>query len=675
MAYMKMPEFLGLIKLCKIFLPCFLYTIPAFGQVNDTIKRETHIRFSADDNKVEFSTVAPPLRQIQGAPAAFYSYYWEFGDGLYSFNPKPKHHYMEKGEFKAQVWTTNNYDNGKPPPSRPQKVQVNKITYEDNNEHQKKLEENNGFLLQHNHSPVPDEEMVVILSYANHSENVANGKIYFFYNEEQFQNDNFLISEVRTHHGEKEIEEQATVAQHFSLPPPNNMLASAHPSRGLMTTLVSSLHVQEKSLSTVLEESKSHFRNSHVLEFNDMPSMEERNIFYSLRITSEMIKDTSAIVKVRGVYVPDGRKGDYKVKDLEMEIVKSHDPNKMSVSDTRINYRFVESKEIQFKIRFQNNGEGPAKSIKLNVDVPDAYNKASLRIVDMYPPCPICPTEEVHFSCLDTLMAKGKIIFHFKNIYLPGSNQENVDEKDSTKGFVKYALHFNKDTPKKRTASRTAIVFDKNDPILTNYAATRFVPGISYGAKAGYNYFPELAASKSFFVGITVSPYKSYRSYWQTEAMLHYHSYSDISTFETSSAVPGSLNYFDLYEVNQSKNYSSVGFNVVPLSYRYNISKTIGWGTGVQVSGDFYRKTEVNVHGQYYLLYIDSNNLEYRDRNSNRDYSSYDVKKNNFGQMNTGIFVEIVAGSSRIGPSFAVRYVHNVDTPRQQWQLSALWKF
>jgi hypothetical protein len=36
----------------------------------------------------------------------------------------------------------------------------------------------------------------------------------------------------------------------------------------------------------------------------------------------------------------------------------------------------------------------------------------------------------------DTIIKQNQIIFTFKNIYLPGSNQKNVKEIDSTKGFV-----------------------------------------------------------------------------------------------------------------------------------------------------------------------------------------------------------------------------------------------
>src|SRR5688572_20550924 len=114
-----------------IVVACFLSNSMKGQGLNDTTKREAQISYDIEDNQVTFSAITPPLQQIQGAPTAFYTYYWELGDGAYSFDPKLKHIYKKTGEHKAQLWTTNNYDNGKPPPSRPQKITVNKITFQD----------------------------------------------------------------------------------------------------------------------------------------------------------------------------------------------------------------------------------------------------------------------------------------------------------------------------------------------------------------------------------------------------------------------------------------------------------------------------------------------------------------------------------------------------------------
>src|SRR5688572_11290381 len=83
---------------------------------SDTTKREAKIQHSVDENRVRFSALTPPLQQMQGAPAAFYTYYWEFGDGDYSTEPTPTHTYKKEGDHTVRLWTTNNYDNGKPPP-------------------------------------------------------------------------------------------------------------------------------------------------------------------------------------------------------------------------------------------------------------------------------------------------------------------------------------------------------------------------------------------------------------------------------------------------------------------------------------------------------------------------------------------------------------------------------
>ena len=102
-----------------------------------------------------------------------------------------------------------------------------------------------------------------------------------------------------------------------------------------------------------------------------MKPNEERNLFYTLKTTPEMIKDTSAIVTIRGVYIPDDNYQNHKIKEMEMEIVTSHDPNKMSSNATFLNYRLVRYKTPKFKIKFQNNGEGPATTIKLETDIPE----------------------------------------------------------------------------------------------------------------------------------------------------------------------------------------------------------------------------------------------------------------------------------------------------------------
>lgn len=654
----------------------FCLTIPVFlfGQQPspaDTVKREAVIRHHVDDNKVDFSADTPPLQQIPGAPKAFYEFYWELGDGNYSLEKEPSHTYQKAGEYNVRLWTTNNYDNGKPPPSRPQKVQIKKITYEYTAP--QVLPETEIFNLKNNREPVPEEEMVMIISYRNETDHPVDGKLYLFFNEKKFKADNFTLQEVRTHHGERTVPDEPVAVACILPSAPSALWASLESFRYQLAAFTNN---EDLPLSQELEADRTLFSNSHILEFDAMAPGESRNVFYSFQTTPEMVKDTSAVIKVKGVYVPNRNENNYRKKELEMEIVTSHDPNKMSVSDTRLNYRTYRNKALDFKVRFQNNGEGPARSIKLNVDVPEMYDKHSLNIIDLYPPCPVCPDgEEVSFACLDTLFTSDQITFHFKNIYLPGSNQKNVEERDSTKGFVKYSLKFNSSIDKKRTVSRTAIIFDKNEPVITNYATTRFKPGLSIGAKAGYNYFPVLSGSKNFFAGITLSPYKSQHGYFQIELMGEYHSFSDSDSThnEVITPIDGAQGFYDVFETSRIASYKNTVITLVPVSYRYSLSNVVGLGAGVQLSTNMTGKIEQNGTVKY-SLFIETENARQRDPKRDRVISS-EKKASGFSELDTGLFGDITVGSSRIGPTLGVRYIYHFNDPHIQYQFYALWKF
>ena len=659
-------------KLLKCLLLAALFPILLTAQtVNDTIPRIVGIHSDVSGNTATFTPEAPPLQQIAGAPKAFYTYFWEFGDGNYSKQQQPKHTYKDKGDYQVRLWTTNNYDNGKPPTSRPQGVAVSSVT--DSYTDEATLDEHFGFHLLKNREPMPDQEMLVVVSYKNEKEYVSDGKLYLFYNELKYKADNFELLDTRTYHDERKVEEQETLAQ----------LEHNDSYRFLASSKAAPLIVQlqdtitRTNLPLTLEESKAFYKNWSVLEFDGMDPGEERNVFHTLKTTPEMLKDTTAIITLRGVYVPDRNYDEHKVKDLEMEIVTSHDPNKMSTSDAFINYRRVRSKVMDFKIRFQNDGEGPARMIQLETDIPEMFDKSTLKVKDMYPKCEICPDEqEVSYSCLDTIIKQDQIIFKFKNIYLPGSQMKKEVAYDSTQGFVKYSLKFGKNFHKKKSRSRTAIIFDKNEPIITNYAANRFLPGISIGAKAGYNLFPELDNSRSYFVGATLSPYKSYRWYWQSELMLGTHDF-DIDRSIQEDIVgpitdPNGVTFDQvLRRTTITGETSRFNVDVVPISIRYNFNAIVGVGAGPQLSLDLSNKQTRTLQEEYFLWI---NNMP-GDPITDLDNIRQEETSESFSDIRYGLFADITLGASRIGPSAGIRYVYNVDEPQQQWQFYAIWKF
>lgn len=639
-------------------LASFLYT-SAQDIANDTLVRTATIKAETQGNVVIFTPQTPPLNQIAGAPKAFYSYFWEFGDGHYSTEKNPRHIYKKKGEYEVKLWATNNYDTGKPPTTRPKKVAVNSIST--NNEDTASMEED--LVLKRNREPVPDQEMVLVMSYKNPKNYQTNGKLFLFYNEQKFKADNFEILETRTYHNEQKIETDAFAFTNKTNKE-NTLLASTAPI-DIQALQILQDSTEKTNLPLTLTETKSLYRNWQVLEFDNMQPQEERNIFFTLKTTPEMIKDTSAIITVRGIYVPDANYDNHKVKDMEMEIVTSHDPNKMSSNGTFMNYRLVRFKTLKYKIKFQNNGEGPARTIRLETDIPDMLDKSTLEVIDMYPKCDICPKKEVLYSCLDTTFTDKQAIFTFKNVYLPGSEQKNVKEYDSTKGFVKYKIKFAKDFHKKKTKSRTAIIFDKNEPILTNYSTTRFLPGISIGLKMGYNSYTNLKDSESYFLGATISPYKSYRWYWQVELMNNFHSYSEENILNEEIVEDQGFRFWQRTTTNSS--FENIDWDI-PVLLRYNVNNYIGLGAGVQNTFSVNEK-------------IDQHTLVEQFEGTDADAPVFNTIENDSNQTNsftnlrTSLLFEATAGFARIGPSLGARYIMDFDNHFNYWQFYAIWKF
>lgn len=640
----------------------FIVLVPHFmsaqTKTKDTITRKVSIHIEKRGNQVSFKPITPPLQQIAGAPKANYSYFWEFGDGQFSKQENPIHTYKKKKAHKINLSVTNNYDNGKPPKTRPTTVSIEEIS-DQNFSELASLQDSISLKIFCNREPVPEEEMIVAVSYKNPLNYVSNGKIYLFYNDKEFKNDNFELIESRTHFDEKEvIEDGIALAKEYN----NSNLYLAD----LKSTPNNNPEIREDDLDATLLDCKSKFRNVKIFEYNNMDPAETRNMFFSFKTTPEMIKDTTATVKMRSVYVPDRNYKNHKKKTLEMQIVTSHDPNRMSSNAFFMNYRLVRFKKIYFKTKFQNDGEGPARTIRLETDIPEMFNKQTIEIVDSYPKCPICPKNEiVSYSCLDTIIKKNQIHFTFKNIYLPGSNQKNVMEKDSTKGFVKYTIKFNKDFHKKTTRSRTAIYFDKNEPVVTNYAVTRFQPGLSIGAKAGYNFFPRLNNSKSYFTSITFSPYKSYRWYWQVELQNNLHEYQTKPTIINNTVLTAN-GVKQLERKTILSNYHDVSTEI-PVLIRYNINNYFGCGAGISMG--------INLH-QSESNEIKTETFETDQANTLlNSFTTSEEGKTAFNSFKSGFLIDFTAGFSRIGPSFGAKYSINSKKDFNYFQLYAIWKF
>ncbi len=200
---------------------------------------------------------------------------------------------------------------------------------------------------------------------------------------------------------------------------------------------------------------------------------------------------------------------------------------------------------------------------------------------------------------------------------------------------------------------------------MTNYATTRFLPGISIGAKAGYNLYPNLKNSRSYFVGATLSPFKSYRYYWQAEFVNSIHSYDGTNSvqesFRTSANGVRQLQRRTTSSQNDNINWE------IPVLMRYNINSFIGIGMGLQANFNLSEKQEQNLKIETYEGITDKFLISTTNESK--------IAKQSFTNVKTGFVFDLTFGAARIGPSFGARYVVNFKENSNYFQLYGIWKF
>lgn len=658
-------------KTIPILALMLLVTITATSQRTDTIPAVVSLQLQ--DNEASFNSSLRPLRQIAGAPAAFYSYFWEFGDGKFSFEEQPRHVYSDTGAYDVRLFATNNYDDGKPPPTRPKPLRVNKTKpiYAVNN-NPSFFKSGGAIEMKVNRMPRPDEDMVLIMAYRNEDKNTAlSGSLVLFYNEKQFQKNNFDVLEERMYNDEKKssINSIASNVWDKEIIETGSMTALAGPHAPAVNNH-STFH--SGRFSQLIAEKLKLYRQNNVWQFSNLQKGEEKYFFLTLHTEPEMIKDTNAVVVLNGLFVPDDPAGEIEEYQLELQIVASHDPNRMMLRNQRLNYRFTgKQKEMTYKVLFQNTGKGPSRQISIGIYVPPMLDPRSLEILDFQPKTVLCDSAYPGQSCLDTIIHKDSVWFVFKNIYLPGLRQQGFSDIDSTTGFVKYRMHFSKDLKKLPFESGAVIVFDNNEPVRTNGARGYFKPGNSPAVILGYN---KLIGKKGnsindenyLMIGASISPFSPYKKYLQAEALLGYLNQPEklLSTrTENKDTVINATNYRIIQRQIYGRS-SIILLDLVPLQLRYNINDWIGAGAGSLLSFNAYTKRK----NREVLLVIQQPNptpISFEKRYTNSSW---------FDRFDFALFGDVQFGRARVGPVLGVRWLHYFRFPQNRLFIYAAWR-
>jgi hypothetical protein len=134
-----------------------------------------------------------------------------------------------------------------------------------------------------------------------------------------------------------------------------------------------------------------------------------------------------------------------------------------------------------------------------------------------------------------------------------------------------------------------------------------------------------------------------------------------------TNGVPTSLD-----QVSQRNGHKNIALYVVPVSYHYTLNKFLGFGAGLQLSANLSEKIQEDaLHERFF--YFKKQNIKEPGVGGNLTTSQ--EESNTFAHLNTALFLDVTAGSSRIGPMAGARYVYNINAPNAMWQFYVLWKF
>ena len=534
--------------------------------------------------------------------------------------------------------------------------------------------------------PSPEEENMIIISYRNTQNYPVSGRISFDYNEAVFPQPHFEFQEAYLHHGERKDYGGISCLGCGDLPLDREQYVSVDHALNLPASSIP-LGLEENAWAQRLVKEKEGYLEQEAWSFQGLQPNEVRNIFISLKARPEMVKDTSVMIHLQAALELDN--GPFFEKAiLEIPIVAAHDPNVQQVNDHRVKRRGIENNKLKYKTRFQNTGEGPASTIKIETEFKpsDALEITELEVLDMYPKVPMCPPgEAASISCLDTTIQKDRLIFTFREVYLPGTKQEGVTDKDSTKGFVRYAIKPSKKIERRNFVSQASIIFDKEDPVKTNWAKTKFTRlEPMFSPMLGYRLGREGSGPAYPFVGIEVA--SLYKATTQPYVQLGLHSgfsgESDpvvrrstrgevVSSEQVDAAGVITLMQDSTFTVEEFEGVPKFTTLEIPVQIRRNFGRFIGVGAGV-----FYRLTFEKLQGQGTVETQNfrrtcrtdlpgSNCFKGQDweQGETQISKAVEVDENNtLGDLH--LFLDLTVGLFRAGPAVGARVSAPINQPR-----------
>lgn len=628
---------------------------------------DAKINYEIKEQSFHFTPDIRPLVPIPGGRQAFYTYLWDFGDGNFSTQKNPTHSYAQPGDYQVTLYAVNNYDNG-PPPKRPKrKVSVSTALAAGGqiSRFQENFFASNGiFELYKSSDALPGTDLALVVGVKPQTE---KGKIIILSNEKAINPAGFAV---------------LGQSQYFNESPDSSLYLLKNDHKQMWANI---------SKATKTQSGSPDYGNKEELEFSAMEAVNYFSELYdsytsvtaydiqgqeasgqfsliNLDVTEDMLADTNAIVTITGIYLPEN--GLATIHQLDVPVVTSHDPNKMSIKPARLSYRMqYKKKKLTYKVQFQNDGEGDAKNIRLKIKLPKEVDPSTFELLNLYPQCDSCQSELSKGCYTYKVTGDNTLEFLFKDIALPGTAASDITDIDSTKGFIRFHVETYKKLQNRPLRASTEIFFDKNDPIKTNNATARFLPGLSPIVIAGLNspfssdYKPGIALS---FGLAPIAPYK--KPYWQVELSALTYGETTTSHQDQHGEVlitnqEGKEHYVGYTSIDSTQETRNLRL-AIPLQLRYNFNRWISAGAGAVVGVDF------NLSNKSKIIYHLRDN-DVTPSGIHQEASSLD--KSSISSLRYMPFIDINIGRTYLGPALGLRYLYDKDI-KHNGQLYLIWR-
>lgn len=616
------------------------------------------------DNLYEFKVSGiPPLNSSINTPK--WLYYYEFGDGHYTKTDRIdiKYGYDNTGQQNVVFKAIKIYDEGDLPPIQELKLQQVNVTGTFSasastfKRPRELINDSENFridICNQTNTIVPNEENVIILNLKNQTASNWSGKVVLLYNKipEDKKRDDIEFSQTQAN-----ISSQPNI-DHFNRygAYPFSRVKNQTPfiAQGAVSNILTNFKTKinnsnnsNKYRANILLNS---YKNAFEFDFNNLQT-KQQNIFINLKATNQLkqLIDKGQNTPLAGILIDNN--GDIEIRELQLKVVSAHDPNDITVSPTCLSCQNRASQYLTYQVRFQNDGNGKANKIKVEVDLPNGINLSAVPSIQVntsnflnsvgagYGSYTKCIGNNTT-ACYQTELVGNKLKCTFYDANLRGFKEADSQYYSETTGGFSYALPLNNNISCNQPLKSLAnIFFDNEPPVATNTATAKFGSGVSLkpnAIKAGFDYQTD-NRQPGFFIGINASPNNCKKKWYnQFEVMLGYGRYNCNSEMADSCRIYGADTLDNMqittYEL-KSNNYS---LSLVPLHFRTDLLPNLSAGVGLEVrmvfkDGYFYKTVPIGSPGNF-----------------KKQYLNFDAS----------LFGDINFGKIDYGPSVGLRYLY-----------------